>query len=115
MRLIPKTDDSAFPYEKAIEKILYAESEISFEPVDFDLLIEKGANIGWTDDMLEEHRMMQKRGKCFNFRDNQRYGLWGTIWEDNILFYFESKEHQLKCLQKIQSLAQVLEVRVQEN
>lgn len=112
MKLIPKTDVADFPYEKALELLLSRYSDLSTNPVDFDTLIENGKRMGWTEEMINSHQAMKKRGKSFNFKTETENGLRGTFGEDNISFLFNSKEHENKCIPVIKTLAIDLDVRI---
>lgn len=68
--------------------------------------MEAGKKIGWTDQMVDEHWEMMRRGKCFDF--SVENGISCTLWEDNIFFRFFSADHQDVCVPVIESLARQL-------
>jgi hypothetical protein len=113
LRLIPGTDDGDFPYEQA-KGLLHSLDEFEIGEVDFPAMIEKGKQIGWTQEMIDANWGLMKRGKCFSFIQHATPFLQGTMYEDNILFSFSSREHEDGCRRVINDFAKRLGVRVWE-
>lgn len=112
-RLIPKTDEAAFPYDEAMRLLLFEDSSMTFRPKDFGPLITSGHNQGhWSAETIREHEQMAERGQCFDFRSERPPYLEGTLYEDNVWFSFYSFDHQKACLPVIESLRQKLDVRI---
>jgi hypothetical protein len=112
VRLIPKTDESEFPYQEAKQILLFSFQDLSFQSTDFAPMIVAGKRIGWTEEMLIAHEALAERGNCFDFRLQISPYLNGTLYEDNIFFRFVDSEHERECMPLIPELATRLEVRV---
>ncbi len=112
-RLIPKTDDSAFPYDEAMRLLILAQPAMTIKPKDFDELIEAGRKHGhWSPELIREHEEMAKRKRCFDFFLDRPPYLRGTLFENNIWFSLYSPEHEKACLRMIEALRQRLDVRI---
>jgi hypothetical protein len=112
-RLIPKTDEAAFPYDEAMRLLLFEDSSMMLRPKDFGPLIASGReHCHWSADTIREHEQMAERGRCFDFRSEHPPYLEGVLYEDNIYFSFHSFDHQKTCLPVIESLRQKLDVRI---
>src|SRR5437870_1892326 len=97
IRLIPKTDESEFPYMEARQILLFELHDVFFKPTDFDALISAGKRVGWTAEMIAEHQAMAERKKCFDFRMESVPYLSGTLYEDNIFFSFYDSQQEKQC------------------
>jgi hypothetical protein len=112
VRLIPKTDESEFPYQKAKQILLFSLKDMSFQSTDFAPMIVAGERIGWTEEMITAHQALAEGGNCFDFRLQINPYLSGTLYEDNIFFRFVDSEQERECMPLIQELATRLDVRV---
>jgi len=112
-RLIPKTDDAAFPYDEAMRVLIVEQPAMTFQPKDFAPLIAAGRDHAhWSPELIREHEEMAQRGRCFDFRLERAPHLQGTLFEDNIWFSFHSAEHEKSCLRFIERLREYLDVRI---
>jgi hypothetical protein len=112
-RLIPKTEEAAFPYDQAMRLLFFEDSSMMFRPKDFGPLIAAGRQHGhWSVETIRDHEHMAEQGRCFEFRSERPPYLEGTLFEDNIWFSFHSLDHQKACLPVIESLRQKLDVRI---
>jgi hypothetical protein len=109
IRLIPKTDESDFPYDAALELIRQL-PHVDLRPKDFAPLLEAGRRMRWTDKMIRSHEEMAARGKCYEFRWAGPPALLGTLFEDNVFFNVIGDEQA--TLRFIQAWADKLDVRV---
>ena len=111
IRLIPKTDDAAFPYEEAM-RLLQANAGINFKPKDFAPMIAAGTRLGWTVEMIRANEELARRGNCFEFASEKAPFLRGSLFEDNVFFSFSGAKHEHACVPEIERLAKLLDVRV---
>jgi hypothetical protein len=107
VRLIPKTDDAAFPYDEAKQRL---EQDADLMPKDFGPMIEAGRRMGWTQAMIRANEELALYGKCFDFQMRVAPNLTGTLFEDNIFFSITGQERA--ALAYIRRLAKELGVRV---
>ena len=110
IRLIPATDESAFPHDVAASMLRDMDG-MTISDVDFPAMIEAGKRFGWPQKMIDSHWGMMERGNCFQFDQNSEPFLQGTMYEDNIFFAFQGRAHQKSCEAVIDSMAQILGVR----
>ena len=109
IRLIPKTDESEFPYDAAL-KLIQSLPDVMLRPQDFTQMIATGKRIGWPEVMIRSHEEMAARGKCFQFRWDGYPALSGSLFEDNVFFSIIDDEQA--TLEFINAWATKLDVRV---
>jgi len=110
-RLIPKTDESEFPYEE-VRRRLFENPSTRVRPFDFGPMIEAGKRMGWTEEMIRTNEELSHRGRCFAFEMTQEPFLRGTLYEDNVFFSFSGAEHERASMHAIEGLAREFDVRV---
>jgi hypothetical protein len=109
VRLIPKTDDAEFPYDAALA-MLRALPGVELRPKDFVSLLEAGSRCGWTEEMLQVHEEMARRGRCFDFAWNGPPTLRGSLFEDNV--FISVVDDEPATLRLVAAWARKLDVRV---
>jgi hypothetical protein len=109
MRIIPGTDDGAFPYEEA-RYLLEHLPGVTKTETDIPAMVAAGTRIGWPKEMIDAHWELMRRGRCFTFHVDG--GISCRLWEDNIFFGFSGRAHEECCLPVIEDLARQLRCRV---
>ena len=109
MRIIPGTDDAAFPYEEA-RFLLEHLPGVRKTETDIPAMVAAGTRMGWTKEMVDAHWELMRRGRCFDFHVDD--GVSCTLWENNIFFHFFGRTHEERCLPLIEDLARQLRCRL---
>ena len=106
IRIVPRDDDSPFPYQRAHEELRTL--GVTLAPKDFTAMLNAGRRIGWSEAMIRANEELAERGNCYDFYQTATPRLRGSLFENNIYFSFESGEHQEACLPLIRTLADSL-------
>ena len=110
IRIVPRDDDSAFPYERALGELRTL--GVALVPKDFTAMLNAGRRMGWSEAMIRANEELAERGKCYDFQQTGPPHLRGSLFENNIYFSFESGEHQEACLPLIHTLAETLGAQI---
>jgi hypothetical protein len=105
IRIIPRADESSFPYDDA-KRVLDALPNVRRTETDISAIIAAGIRARWPQHLIDSHRELLARGKCFDFEVDG--GISCTLWEDNIFFRFFGAEHERCCLPAIEEMAHTL-------
>lgn len=112
-RLIPKTDESPFPYDDALRLLILDNSEMNFCKKDFGPLIEAGRRFHWTEETLRINEEMAARGKCYDFDLAIPPFVRGTLYEDNVFITIGVYgEYEKDAADLVKQWAKQLDVRL---
>ncbi len=110
-RIIPATDDAAFPYEEAL-RLLEAIPGVAKADTDIPGIVAAGVKVGWPQSLVDWHWEVMEKGGVFDFVGPGDAGISCTLWADNIFFRFASASHEEASMPFIENLARTLKCRI---